>query len=213
VGSLGVACVLGAVVLTAGRLWIARVPAERYARGLPAADLAAVLAATLLLAAASKALGVSSIFGGFLAGVAISFNPAMAKALDQRLHDFVAVFFLPIFFMLTGLRADVRGMGGDPALWGLLLLLLGVACAGKIVPCALAARISGMDARESLAVGLLMNTRGMMALVVIHLGYELGVFPPPLFFMLVAMTLLTTLLTTPLARRLVPAAVGLEKAA
>jgi Kef-type K+ transport system membrane component KefB len=200
---------LVAGALAVGRVLEARLPEERYEKGLPPLDLAVVLVAAMLLCAATNAIGIFSIFGGFITGVAISFHGPLARALDDRLHDVVAVFFLPIFFMSSGLKTDIRGMGGGGAAWALLLLLLVVAFVGKLVPCTLAARAAGLKRDEAAAVGFLMNTRGLMALVVINIGYDLQVFPKAVFFMLVTMAIVSTVVTTPILRRLVPHAEGL----
>ena len=200
--ALGGTLALGAGAVVLGRILERRIPDERYADGLPPGDLALVLVVAFCLCAATNALGIFSIFGGFIAGVAISFHRPLAAALDERLHDVVAVFLLPIFFMSSGLKTDVYGQGG--AGLRLLALLVLIAFAGKLVPCALAARAAGLPRNEALAVGFLMNTRGLMALVVINVGYDLQIFPKPIFFMLVTMAVLTTAVTTPALRRLLP---------
>ncbi|HEX4823028.1 MAG TPA: cation:proton antiporter [Candidatus Polarisedimenticolaceae bacterium] len=200
--ALGGTLVLGAAAVVAGRVLERRLPEARYTDGLPEADLALVLIVAFCLCAATNALGIFSIFGGFIAGVAISFHRPLATALDERLHDVVAVFLLPIFFMSSGLKTDVYGQGG--AGLGLLGLLIVIAFAGKLIPCTIAARAAGLPRNEALATGLLMNTRGLMALVVINVGYDLQVFPKPVFFMLVTMAVVTTAVTTPGLRRLLP---------
>jgi Kef-type K+ transport system membrane component KefB len=202
--ALGATLALALAAIAAGRFLEARLPEERYASGLPAADLAVVLGVAFVLCALTNAIGIFSIFGGFLTGAAISFHRPLAVALDERLHDVVAVFFLPVFFMFSGLKTNIYGMGTGAASWWLLVLLLVVAFAGKLIPCTLAARLSGLPPRESAAVGFLMNTRALMALVVINIGRDLKVFPEPVFFMLVVMSLLSTVVTTPVLRRLVP---------
>jgi len=202
--ALGGTLVLGVAAIIAGR-WLERgLPEARYADGLPAGDLALVLVVAFCLCAATNALGIFSIFGGFIAGVAISFHRPLATALDERLQDVVAVFLLPIFFMSSGLKTDVYGQGG--AGFGLLALLIVIAFAGKLIPCALAARAAGLPRNEAIAVGVLMNTRGLMALVVINVGYDLQVFPKPVFFMLVTMAVVTTAVSTPALKRLLPRA-------
>lgn len=202
--ALGATLVLAVGAVIAGRVLEAKLPESRYANGLPPLDLAAVLVVALLLCAATNAIGIFSIFGGFIAGAAISFHRPLAQALDDRLHDVVSVFFLPVFFMSSGLKTDIRGMGESGASWALLGLLIAIAFAGKLVPCAVAARAAGLSRREAAAVGVLMNTRALMALVVINIGYDLQIFPKPVFFMLVAMALVSTIVTTPVLRRLVP---------
>ena len=202
---VGAALLATGAVLT-GRWLAAHVPEERYAAGMPPTDLALALGSALVLCAATNAIGIFSIFGGFLAGVAISFHRPLARALDAQLHDVVSVLFLPIFFMFSGLKTDLTGLGDSTTIWSLLGLLLIAAFAGKIFPCAWIARRSGFPPREAWAVGILMNTRALMALVVINVGYDLKIFPKAVFVMLVAVAIVSTVITTPLLRRLVPRA-------
>ena len=109
------------------------------------------------------------------------------------------VFFLPIFFTYTGLRTNVNALD-SPALWGWCLLLLSLATIGKFLACYLAARRSGLDVRESKAIGIMMNTRALMELIVINVGLDLGVIPPSVFIMLVIMAIVSTIVTTPALR-------------
>jgi Kef-type K+ transport system membrane component KefB len=106
---------------------------------------------------------------------------------------------LPIFFALTGLRTDLLVGGGASWLWAVAIVI--VATVGKLGTTAIAARATGFDLRSSLAIGALMNTRGLMELVVLNIGFELGLMPPPVFAMMVAMTLVTTLMAGPLVTR------------
>ena len=108
---------------------------------------------------------------------------------------------LPIFFVFSGLRTDMGSLGSDPRLWVALLLVVLVSCASKFGATAIAARVSGLPWKEALSIGLLMNTRALMALVVINIGADMGVVSPPTFFWLVAMALFTTVITTPILRR------------
>ena len=112
--------------------------------------------------------------------------------------------FLPIFFVFSGLRTDVGSLGSDPRLWLALAVVIAVACASKFGATALAAKAAGLPGKESLAIGLLMNTRALMALVVINIGADMGVVSPPAFFWLVTMALFTTVITTPILRRWYP---------
>jgi len=204
--ALAGAALLAAGAVLTGRWLAAHVPEERYTAGIPPTDLALVLGSALLLCAATNAIGIFSIFGGFLAGVAISFHRPLARALDAQLHAVVSVLFLPIFFMFSGLKTDLTGLGGSATTWSLLGALLLAAFAGKILPCAWIARRSGFPPREAWAVGILMNTRALMALVVINVGYDLKIFPKAVFVMLVTVAVVSTVITTPLLRRLVPRA-------
>ena len=173
-------------------------------RGAPAGWLAAVLTAVFVCATATNALGVFSIFGGFLCGIAGSFNPDLREAIRASIGDLVSVLFLPIFFVFSGLRTDVGSLGADPRLWLALAAVVAVSCASKFGATALAARATGLPWKESLSIGLLMNTRALMALVVINIGADMGVVSPAAFFWLVTMALFTTVITTPILKRAYP---------
>ena len=122
--------------------------------------------------------------------------------MQERLRDFVTVFFLPIFFTYTGLRTDIGTMKGS-GLWFLCGLVLLTAFVGKFGGCWLAARFNGLPWREASMIGVMMNTRALMELIVVNIGFELGVIPKSVFFMLVVMAVASTYITTPLLRRLV----------
>ena len=201
---VGVA-LLGATFWAAGRFGVTRMRIPRTEGGrLTSGALAIVLVVVFVTATATNALGVFSIFGGFLCGVAGSFNKDLADAIKSSIGDLVAVLFLPIFFVFSGLRTDVGSLGSDPRLWLALLAVVVVACVSKFGATTVAARISGLGWKESLSIGLLMNTRALMALVVINVGADLGVVSPPAFFWLVAMALFTTVITTPILKRAYP---------
>jgi Kef-type K+ transport system membrane component KefB len=163
-----------------------------------------VLVIVFASASMTNALGVFSIFGGFLCGIAGSFNKDLVEGIRTSIGDLVAVLFLPIFFVFSGLRTDIGSLGSDPRLWVALLLVIAVACASKFGSTALAARWSGLPWKESLAIGLLMNTRALMALVVINIGADMGVISSAAFFWLVTMALFTTVITTPILTRAYP---------
>lgn len=208
-GGLVVSLLVVGVVATAfwaaGRWGVARVRitlGEGERLSMPV--LSVVLAVTFLAAALTNALGVFSIFGGFLCGVAVSFNEPLARGVRNSIGDFVSVVLLPIFFMFSGLRTDLRSLGGGGAMFWALGAVVVVSCATKFGATAIASRVSGLPWREALGVGLLMNTRALMALVVINIGADLGIVSPPVFFMLIAMSLTTTVITTPILRRAYP---------
>ncbi|HTR02973.1 MAG TPA: cation:proton antiporter [Thermoanaerobaculia bacterium] len=203
--SLAGVMVLGVAFWALGRFGLSRLKLRRRAAGgLPPGMLAGVLVVVFAAATATNALGVFSIFGGFLCGIAGSFNRDLAEAIQASIGDLVAILFLPIFFVFSGLRTDVGSLGADPRLWTALLLVILVACASKFGATALAARASGLPWKESLSIGLLMNTRALMALVVINIGADMGVISPAAFFWLVTMALFTTVITTPILTRLYP---------
>jgi len=124
------------------------------------------------------------------------------RAFRDRFEDVMVVLFLPIFFAFTGLRTSIALISGD--LWGYMALILLVAVAGKMAGCAFAARASGMSWRESWALGALMNTRGLMAFVILNVGLDIGVISPALFAMMVLMALATTFMTTPILEWVYP---------
>lgn len=208
-GTLAIAfagvAVLGASFWALGRFGLARLRIQRTETGgLPAGSLAIVLVVVFLSATATNALGVFSIFGGFLCGIAGSFNRDLVEGIRASIGDLVSILFLPIFFVFSGLRTDIGSLGSDARLWVALGLVILVSCASKFGATALAARASGLPWKESLAIGLLMNTRALMALVVINIGADLGVISPPAFFWLVTMALFTTVITTPILSRAYP---------
>lgn len=148
-------------------------------------------------AALTEAIGVHALFGAFLAGTAMPALPAFRQALRDRLQGFAAALLLPLFFALTGLRTQIDLIDGVGD-WLLCAAIIGVAVAGKLGGGYLAARLTGSTAREALMIGALMNTRGLMELVVLNIGYDLGILSPKAFSMLVLMALVTTCMTGPL---------------
>jgi Kef-type K+ transport system membrane component KefB len=159
--------------------------------------LSAVVLVLLASAAVTEMLGVHALFGAFLAGAAMPRDARLREALQSRLQDLVLVLLLPIFFALTGLRTDFRLIGGQHDLAALGLVLV-AAVGGKLGGSTVAAWAVGMRLREAAALGALLNTRGLMELVILSIGLELGVITAPVFAMMVVMTLVTTLATTPL---------------
>ena len=162
--------------------------------------LAAALVAMCLGAAVTVALGLSGVFGAFIVGITLSADSRLRDALLQRLDAFVITLFLPLFFAHTGLRTDVGSVQGLVP-WALCGLVIVVAVIGKIGGCSLAAAAQGLPRRDAWSIGILMNTRGLMELVVANIGLDLGVINRPVFFPLVLMAVVTTLMTTPLLRR------------
>lgn len=145
----------------------------------------------------TELIGIHALFGAFMAGVVMPSNIGFRKVMMEKVEDVALVFFLPLFFAYTGLHTEI-GLIDTPQLWGICVLLIAVAVAGKFGGCALAARLVGESWRNSLTIGTLMNTRGLMELVALNIGYEMGVLPPEIFVILVIMALVTTFMTTPL---------------
>jgi Kef-type K+ transport system membrane component KefB len=159
--------------------------------------LAGLLALIFGCAIVTSLIGIFAVFGAFLLGAVLSGEHEFRLAVGRRFRDFVSCFFLPIFFTYTGLRTDVGSLDSWE-LWLLCALVLAAAIVGKWGGCSLAARLSGLSGREAACVGAMMNCRGLMALIVVNLGRELGVIPNGVFCMLVLMAVGTTIVTTPL---------------
>lgn len=167
--------------------------------------IAAVLFTVFFSAFITESLGIHALFGAFLAGVIIPKKTAFREALAIRLENFSTLILLPLFFALSGLRTQINLLN-DGTSWILCASVILVAIIGKFVGSAGAARWSGSTWRESFAIGALMNTRGLVELVALNIGYDLGIITPTLFTMMVLMALVTTLMTGPLLSFLVPEA-------
>lgn len=142
-------------------------------------------------------IGIHALFGAFLVGALMPKGTQFVRSLTDKLEDFTVLFLLPIFFAYTGLRTQI-GLLNSGELWLYTVLIVFVACAGKFGGCAIAGRACGLGWREASAVGTLMNTRGLMELVILNIGLQEGFITPAIFAMIVIMALVTTALTTPL---------------
>jgi Kef-type K+ transport system membrane component KefB len=140
---------------------------------------------------------VHALFGAFIAGVVMPRDAALVSGLREHMESLAVVLLLPLFFAYNGLRTSI-GLLNTPQLWAVCGLIVLVAIASKLFVSAAVVRGSGINWRESLAVGTLVNTRGLVELVILNVGLELGILPPTLFSMLVIMALVTTLMTSPL---------------
>ncbi|MBC7544701.1 MAG: cation:proton antiporter [Candidatus Sericytochromatia bacterium] len=191
-----------AVMMGLVRPWLARLaPAGRPQHPVTASVQVAVLVGLLLSAAATEAIGLHALFGGFFFGVLVPADSALAHAVQQRWHDLIGILLLPVFFALTGLKTSIGLVTGvDQWLWCAAIIV--VASIGKFGGTYLAARLTGKTARQGAALGVLMNTRGLMELVVLNIGLELGVISPTVFAMMVLMAVVTTLATSPLLVRI-----------
>jgi K+:H+ antiporter len=180
-------------------LFVVRPAASRLVRQEVDGDtlVAGGVAFLFLSALATEVIGIHALFGAFLAGTAMPRHPSVRSYLRRRLETFGSVLLLPLFFAFTGLRTQI-GLLGDLSGWLACAALIGVAILGKIGGTMVAARITGMGWAESFALGALMNTRGLIGLIVLDLGYDLGILSPRVFSMMVLMALLTTFMTAPL---------------
>ena len=159
--------------------------------------LAAVVAIVLASAFSTELIGIHALFGAFLAGTVMPAASGFREKLIVRVENLSSVLLLPVFFAFTGLRTQI-GLLGEAHDWIICLVIIGVATAGKLGGSALAARLTGMDSRTSLQLGALMNTRGLMELIALNIGYDLGILSQRIFTMLVIMALITTIMTGPL---------------
>lgn len=177
---------------------LARVVRERTdRRGISQRMVAFSVVLLLLSALVTDAIGVHPLFGAFFLGVIVPREGGLAHGLRERLEDFVVVLLLPLFFAFSGLRTQL-GLLDSSSAWATCALIIAVSVVGKWVGSALPARWTGQRWRDAAAVGVLMNTRGLMELVVLNIGLELGVISPALFTMMVLMALVTTVMTSPL---------------
>lgn len=165
-------------------------------RSMQQSAVAIVFIVLLVSAYICEVIGIHALFGAFMAGVVMPDEWSFRKILIDKIEDVALILFLPLFFVFTGLRTEI-GLLQDSSLWGMCLVIILVAVAGKFGGSALAARYTGESAKDSLAIGALMNTRGLMELVVLNIGYDLGILSPQIFTMMVLMAIITTLMTSP----------------
>lgn len=150
----------------------------------------------ILSSYATEVIGIHALFGAFMTGVIIPENAKFRSIFIEKVEDVALVLLLPLFFVFTGLRTEI-GLINDPHLWIITAIIILVAVTGKFLGSAIAARFVGQNWKDSLTIGALMNTRGLMELVVLNIGYDLGVLTPQVFAMMVVMALVTTFMTGP----------------
>ena len=170
-------------------------------------QLGAMIALIFLGGMSTYQLGIFAIFGGFLAGVLLHDDRKLVAAWSERVGQFVIVFFLPIFFTYTGLRTEIGSLDSASA-WGWCALLIFLATLGKYGAAYAAARWVGLNHNQAKVLGIMMNTRALMELIVINVGFDLGVISRQMFTMLVLMAVFSTVITTPLLRRWLPSALS-----
>jgi Kef-type K+ transport system membrane component KefB len=187
-----------ATMLLVVRPWLARQARSRAWNDAGSKTLlAAVLPFALASALLTQIIGIHALFGAFLAGVVMPAREEFRRFLQERLESFIAVFLLPLFFAFTGLRTQV-GLLEDARGWLLCAIIVAAAIAGKLGGSSVAARAAGFSWRESLGLGTLMNARGLIELIALNIGYDMGVLSPRMFTMMVLMALITTCMTGPL---------------
>jgi Kef-type K+ transport system membrane component KefB len=197
--SLALALVFVATMLVAIRLQLPRwLRVNQPGGDIPTKTvMASVLIFILASALTTEAIGIHALFGAFLAGVVMPSHEQFRQYLAIRIENFSSVFLLPLFFALTGLRTQV-GLLDDATSWLVCLGLVALATLGKLGGSLFTARLTGMPWRDSFALGALLNTRGLMELIALNIGYDFGILSPRIFTMMVLMALATTCMTGPL---------------
>lgn len=184
-----------------GRLQLLYERQGRLSQGVVATIFLLILASAM----ATESIGIHAMFGAFMIGFVMPKGTRFVRHLSEKLEDYTVVLLLPIFFAYTGLKTRI-GLLDDAQAWAMTLLIVAVACLGKFGGTALAARAAGgMRLREASAVGVLMNTRGLVELVILSIGLEMRVINESVFAMMVIMALITTALTTPVLHWIYPA--------
>lgn len=195
---MGLSLVFVAVMLFVVRPVLQRLlDPEKSGDTLSKERIAVILGVLLSSALVTEVIGIHALFGAFVAGAVMPTGGVFRHVLRDRLESISSVFLLPLFFVYTGLRTQI-GLLNDFTSWAICLTIILVATAGKLGGTVLAARWTGMAWRDSVALGALMNTRGLMELIALNVGYDLGILTPEIFAMMVLMALVTTAMTGPL---------------
>lgn len=203
--------VLGAAAHMGVMLWLVRPLLRRLEQRFERSGrlgenvFALILFVAFASALVTQAIGIHLLFGAFLSGVIMPKGAKFVRSLTDRIQPVTTVVLLPLFFALTGLRTELPLLDG-PGMWQLAILAILVAVAGKLGGTLLAARLAGTPWRESSALGILMNTRGLMELVILSIGLDIGAISPAVYSVMVLMALVTTLMTAPLLGWVYPAA-------
>jgi Kef-type K+ transport system membrane component KefB len=163
---------------------------------LQAPFIATIFLTLIFSAFVAEIIGIHALFGAFLAGVIMPPNFSLRKLFTERVEDVSVMLLLPLFFAFTGLRTQIGLLNGSN-LWLVCALIIGLAIIGKFVGGSVAAKVVGLSWKDALSIGALMNTRGLMELIVLNIGYDLGILRPEVFTMFVLMALVTTFLTAP----------------
>jgi len=201
VGAVGwtilLACVYIAGMMFLVRPFLKRLQDVHDRQGRLGQDMVALILILVLVSALiTEWIGIHALFGAFMIGAVMPKGGRFVRSLTEKLEDFTVVFLLPLFFAYTGLQTQI-GLLNSVELWLEALLIIVVACLGKFGGSTIAGKLCGLPWREASAIGTLMNTRGLMELVILKVGLDLGVISPSVFAMMVIMALVTTALTTP----------------
>jgi len=179
------------------RPFLKRIGDLQAGKGIINKSIVAIFFLTLIISAyATEVIGIHALFGAFMAGAIMPENVKFRNLFIEKVEDVALVLLLPLFFVFTGLRTQI-GLLNDTHLWMTAGLIIVVAVTGKFVGSALTAKFLRINWKDSLTIGALMNTRGLMELIVLNIGYDLGVLSPEIFAMMVIMALFTTFMTGP----------------
>lgn len=174
-----------------------KISQTRFTNGKSDITFTSIVFLTLIASAfIAEVIGIHALFGAFLAGVIMPPVSSLRHAFTEKIEDVSIALLLPLFFAFSGLRMHVNLLGEGEA-WLLCAAVVGLAVIGKFAGSALAARVVGQGWKDSLAIGALMNTRGLMELIVLNIGYELGILTSSMFTVMVLMAMITTLMTGP----------------
>jgi len=195
--TLCAALLLVAIMMYLVKPWLAKKLQQFITGNKSKAAVALVFLVVLMSAWIAEVIGIHALFGAFLAGVIMPADSTVKDLLADKVEDVSVLLLLPIFFAFTGLRTQI-GLLDHGQLWAMFGLIMLVAVGGKLGGSTLTAKLMGQSWTDALAIGALMNTRGLMELIVLNLGYDLGILSPQIFAMLVLMALATTFMTGPL---------------
>ena len=194
--AIGCGAIYTVLTLTAGRRLLISLDRKVDQEGtVTNSTLTVVLMLLMICAWTTDVIGIHAVFGAFILGVAFP-RGLLTEELRRLLEPITKSFLAPLFFVYSGLNTSI-GLVSSWYLWGIALLVLLCACLGKGVACYLAARLNGENRHDALAIGGLMNARGLMELIILNIGLEKGIITPRLFTIMVLMTIFTTLLATP----------------
>ncbi len=199
--AIGGSILYGGLMLTLGRKWLSALGRRAEREGGVSRPMMSVTLALFCLAAwYTDTIGVHAVFGGFILGIAMP-RGVFADDIRRKIEPFAVVFLLPMFFTFSGLNTKLDVLIDPPGLLFVALVILLASVLGKGVACWAAARFHGEDNATSMAVGTLMNARGLMELIIINIGLQRGIIGEALFSILVIMAIVTTLMATPIFER------------
>lgn len=185
-------------ILTGGKRFFAYLQTLMVKEGKLTDGIFVTILATLMLCSwLTDAIGIYAVFGAFFAGAAMPKTGPLAEAVRGKIEPLTVNMLLPLFFVFSGLNTQI-GLINSPALWGITLLVMFASMAGKGGACTLAAKVAGRTWHESVAIGTLMNARGLMELIILNIGREKGVISDTMFTIMVLMAVITTLIASPL---------------